>query len=226
VGARGVLYAVYGLKGCVECCVHPYGGVGAEDIVIYRSRDSHHLDPKLLQPPRPAQAPFTTDHHETFYSCLLKPHGRKLLSFWCGKLCGAGGSQHRSAPLEDAPYPTVAQSAEAALKQPLVAGFYSHHLPAPGEGRACHSTHRSVHARCVAPAGQNRNLHVCFLLLSCATNRSPDYQKAALLKAEAQHCPGGPLGGVKGRTYCFYQSVIARAIENRRPHMQGCSVAL
>jgi hypothetical protein len=63
-------------------------------------------------------------------------------------------------------------------------------------------------------------------LLSCAINRSPDYQKAALLKAEAQHCPGGLLGGVKGRTYCFYQSVIVRAIENRRPHMQGCPVAL
>ena len=63
-------------------------------------------------------------------------------------------------------------------------------------------------------------------MLSCATNRSPDYQKAALLKAEAQHCPGNLPGGVKVRTHCFYQSVIARAIENRRPHMQGCSVAL
>jgi hypothetical protein len=27
-------------------------------------------------------------------------------------------------------------------------------------------------------------------------------------------------------TYCFYQSVIARAIEDHHPHMQVCSVAL
>src|SRR5215217_8592965 len=130
----------------------------------------------------PRQTPLPTDHHEPFHACLLQPIGRKLLSFGGSELRGTGGSQHRAATLEDTPYPTVVQPLEATLQQPLVAGFYPHYFPAPGEGRACHSPHRSVHARCVAPAGQNRYLHVCFLLLSCATNRSPDYQKAALLK--------------------------------------------
>src|ERR687894_649342 len=55
VGACCVLYAVYGLKRGVERRVHPYGRVGAEDIVIYCCWDTHHLDPTLLQPQRPGQ---------------------------------------------------------------------------------------------------------------------------------------------------------------------------
>src|SRR5918994_1062264 len=200
VGACSVLYAVYGLKCGVERCVHPYGRVGGEDVVIYRCGDTHYLDPALLQPQRPRQAPLPTNHHEPFHACLLQPTGRKLLSFWGGKLRGTGGSQHRAAPLEDASYPTVVQRVEAALQQPSVAGFYPHDLPASGEGGACDRPHRSVHARCVAAAGQNSYLHVTFLLVSCTINKSPGYQKAILLIAEALRRPCGHPDGVNLRS--------------------------
>src|SRR5918997_2530924 len=54
----------------------------------------------------------------------------------------------------------------------------------------------------------------------------PEVEPDRSLRSALHTLSGGLPGGVKVRTYCFYQSVIARAIENRRPHMQGCSVAL
>ncbi len=101
---------------------------------------------------------FTADHDQTLHACFLQPTGRELLSFGSGKLRGTGGSQHRPAPVQDAAYPAIVQGAEPALQQTLVAGFYPHDLPAPGEGRARHRLHRCVHARSVAPVRQRRNL--------------------------------------------------------------------
>src|SRR5215217_5016783 len=51
--------------------VYPDSCVGAPHVVVYCCRDPHNLDPALLQPQCPSQAPLPADHHEPFYACLL-----------------------------------------------------------------------------------------------------------------------------------------------------------
>jgi hypothetical protein len=74
VRACSVLYTVYGLKGRVERRVHPYGRVGAEDIVVYGCRVPTTLAPRscsLNAPVRLPSPPITTSSPTPAFFSLL-----------------------------------------------------------------------------------------------------------------------------------------------------------
>jgi hypothetical protein len=108
VGARSVLYTVYGLQRSVQSRIHPYGRVGAEDVVVYCGQDSHNLGPTLfLQPQRPGEASLPAYDHQPFHTCLLQPPGRKVLAFRSHELRRTSGSKHRPARWRIPPTPRL-----------------------------------------------------------------------------------------------------------------------
>ena len=89
--------------------------------------------------------------------CAFSCRKRLALRVRLGELREARGLQHGAAALQDAAHVARAQLRHHAARQALVGALDADHAHAKGKGGAHHGAHGRVHARGVAPCGQDCN---------------------------------------------------------------------